>query len=167
MRKTAILILLAGFVFVFYSLEFMGVDLLIDAVGWLMVWNGVRALHKRDGVFRLSVIFSLMLVPISALQLFFTGPVVFLLWALRYACELLFYFTMMQGFCRLLCTENRQKNTPLVRAVFLCAMLPFGLPVLFGSAPELLLRAAQFTGYAVHLAFLLVLWRLALLLDDA
>ncbi len=46
MRRIAVGILLVGFVFVFFRLAVLDIDLLMDPVGFLLLFNGVRALQK-------------------------------------------------------------------------------------------------------------------------
>ncbi len=45
----AIVVLCAGLLFVFFSIQFMGIDLLIDAVGWVLIFNGIRILERPGG----------------------------------------------------------------------------------------------------------------------
>lgn len=48
MRRIAAGILLAGFVFIFFRVPVLGIDILIDAVGFLLLFNGARALQKME-----------------------------------------------------------------------------------------------------------------------
>jgi hypothetical protein len=73
MRKMALGIILAGCVFITFALYFAGIDLLIDAVGFLLILNGAHTLTKYGDRFGPCVPLCLGLVVVAALHLFFGG----------------------------------------------------------------------------------------------
>lgn len=162
MRKTAIAIMLVGFVFAFFSVRLAGVDLLIDAVGFLLVFNGVRPLQKSLPGFGQSSWCALALVLVSALQLFLGGFALLILGLLRSALEVALYLMLMGGFSRLLQAEGRGRALPLWRAAaLLCALAAvFSALLLFVTLPAL---AATLVLALLHLPLLLALVWLALL----
>lgn len=122
MRRTAVGIILAGFLFIFVRLSFLGIDILIDAVGFLLIFNGARALQKigraqTDGLLKpgatpvqepapLPATFgfgaaqgcAIALVFVSALQLFLTGVPLTVLGILRAALEIALFAFLLRGF---------------------------------------------------------------------
>ncbi len=69
----AVAVMFFGFLFVLFTLPFMGLDLLIDAVGWVLIFNGVRVLERPNGGAGKTAIVCLILCVISGLQLFLLG----------------------------------------------------------------------------------------------
>lgn len=70
MQKIAVGIILFGLAFTFFSIFFAGIDILIDAVGFLFVFNGTWALRKKVPLFAKAACLSLVLVVVSSAQLF-------------------------------------------------------------------------------------------------
>lgn len=102
MRKTAILILLAGFVFTSFAVEAAGIDLLIDSVGFLLAFNGMRGLARAQPGFAPGGAVCLGLVAVSALQLFCSGAVLAALSVARALGEAALYLLLLRGFWRML-----------------------------------------------------------------
>ncbi len=168
MRRTAILIMMVGFLFAYFSLEVAGIDLLIDAVGFLLVWNGVRVLARQENGFGFSGPVCLALVGICALQLFFDGTVGQVLAVLRAVAEVVLYAMMLRGFWRALRTGGGKADPVLAAVAFGGCMLAAVVPPLWfliGAHP------AVWTGLwwmatALHTAMLLELWRCAVVLHE-
>ncbi|MDL2324229.1 hypothetical protein LJC61_03635 [Ruminococcaceae bacterium OttesenSCG-928-A16] len=170
MRRIAAAIVLVGFAFAFFTLPFAGVDILIDAVGFLLVWNGVRALQKKDAVYRFAAPCSLVLVAIAAAQVFLGGGVAayavqsglagWVLQGLRLAAEGLLYWQLLAGFARLAKAGQRPGLAKLAYvALAVClagvlvsacawALLFFGYPLVVPVAAVV---------WAGHIALLAVL----------
>lgn len=159
MRKTAQGIMLAGFVFVFFALPFAGVDLLIDAVGFLLVWNGLAALQKLDKTFGAAPLVCLALVAVAAAQLFFEGAAAQVLRAVRVAGEVVLYWQMLKGFAR----QAPKRAVPLPAWLFWCGFAvcaAAGLLYFAGLAaplPPQVVAAAQWAGRTAILGLLAVL----------
>lgn len=104
--KTAVAILLAGFVFAFFQLPFAGIDLLLDPVGFLLVFNGANGLRKLAGAegrgFGPACGVALALVALTAVQLFAGGAVADVLPALRGGLEAALFYLLYRGFAALL-----------------------------------------------------------------
>lgn len=168
MRKTALLILLVGFIFVSFSVPFMGIDLLLDPVGWLLVWNALRALRLKDRVIGASVPVALVLVPVSALQLFLaTGTLSLVLALLQAGLEAALFLLMLRGFDALL-TQQGAKGDRLFAGIVLglnvtSALVP--LCPLFFTGPSVVM-AANLWLVAVRLLLLGLLLRLVFVLDE-
>lgn len=97
-------IMLVGFSFTFFALPFAGIDLLIDAVGYLLIFNAVRPLRKLYPAFKGSVSTSLLLVVVSSLELFFPwGP----LYAIRAMADAFLLLCLARGFYRLFCQQDK------------------------------------------------------------
>lgn len=154
MRKTAILLILAGLVFAFFSLPFEGIDLLIDAVGFLLVWNGVRALQKQTGQFAFGPVCSGALVVVCAAALFVpAGLAANLLLLTRGVLEAALILFLMLGFGRLAKEAAQTLDAALAKvapglfvagwAVYLAAaLLPGSLPPPLAGGVLLVARVA-------------------------
>lgn len=114
MRRTAVGILLAGFVFIFFQLEFAGVDLLIDAVGFLLIFNSAHALRKIEGrdtegkLFGYPVPFAVALIVVSGVFLFAGGVFATILTVLRGVLEIGLFVSLQVAFLVLL--RRRAQN---------------------------------------------------------
>ena len=137
MQRTAVAIMLAGFIFTFFSLPFFGIDLFIDAVGFSLIFNAARALKSWQASFGKAAIAAMALVPLSALQLFFTAaPLALALALLRAAGEAALFYFLAFGFYALLDASKRKAPALAMRFVFylaavltVCgALLPLALP---------------------------------------
>lgn len=100
MRRTALFLMLAGFVFVFFSVSLFGIDILIDAVGYLLVWNAIRALQRKESVYGFAATCCLALVVICAIQLITSGIIYTVLLVVRPLAEALLYWQLLLGFAR-------------------------------------------------------------------
>lgn len=161
MHRPAAFIMLAGAVFIFFSLPLYGVDLLIDAVGFLLLFNGLRPYARLYPAFGPAPAVSLGLVAVAALSLFIGGAVgAALLWALAGGSALLFLL-MALGFGRgLLPAEPRSSGA---RAPIAALAICLGLAAPAAFFPRLaallpaLAGALDAAGLAVHLALLAAL----------
>lgn len=151
MQKTAVGVMLAGFVLAFFSIEAFGMDLLIDAVGWLLVFNAARALAVWDKGFKPASWLALGLVGVSALQLFFmAGALALVLGVLRVAGQAALFLLLAGGFARLFAAGGQKRLAPVARAVFwlgaaCCAamLLPASVPAGLSLAAAVLLTCSQ------------------------
>lgn len=165
-QKTAVAIALVGFVFAFLTVPFAGIDLLIDAVGYLLVFNGLHGLVKLHGTgaLRAARAVAAILIAVCAVQLFFTGTVAGALALVRHLAEAILFGCMAPGFYRVL--KNQQQPGGAVAcaiALGLCVLAALAAAVidlftLAGSpfAPQ----ATSFiegAGLVVHLGLLVVL----------
>lgn len=98
MYKVPVALILAGFLVVFLSLPLLGTDLLIDAVGFLLIFNGLLPLQKQTHLFALAPATSLALVIVASAQLFAGGWFAGLLAILRFILQTALYIQMLRGF---------------------------------------------------------------------
>lgn len=119
MRKPAIALLLAGAVFTVFTVPFAGIDLFIDAVGFLLMFNALRALRLLEPGFGPGAFLCLVLVPVAALQLFLGGVAGAALWLLRGLAAGVLCLLMARGFGCML--EKEYGPRPALAArVLLC-----------------------------------------------
>lgn len=142
MHPAAFGVMIAGFVFTYFSIPLPlldGFDLLTDAVGFLLVHNGIRGL-RRSGVqagpaftrnakgkikkikaekqgFGLASFSCFWLVFVSAVQLFLSATPLLFATALRAVLEVLLYLSLAKGFGKKL-KAVRPGLSLLARAVF-------------------------------------------------
>lgn len=107
MRKTAILLMLVGFAVVYFTIPLFGIDILMDAVGYLLVWNAVRVLHKKEDTFGFAPTCALVLTAICALQVTTGGMVLAAMLVVRPLAEALLYWQLLRGFARLAAAEEK------------------------------------------------------------
>lgn len=69
MRKIPLGVLFAGYLFVLFAIPAFGIDLLIDAVGYLIIFNALRFLSKLYPKFAPAVPVSLVLTLAAAAHL--------------------------------------------------------------------------------------------------
>lgn len=166
MRRIAAGITLTGFVFAFVTLPFQGVDLLLDPVGFLLVFNGQRAFGKGYGGFKLSQLGALLLMAFSAVQLFVAGGFFVLVSPLRRLVEGLLFLAMQREFGAMLRREGWLWDAGFVRGSLLLAS---AASLLVGGAmlwrTELSARWGTLLN-AGHLLVLLALLRLLLVSDQ-
>ena len=167
MRKTAVVILSIGYVFTLFRVEVAGIDLLLDPVGWILVFNGLWGLGKREkGRFRAGWITSLGLVALSAAQLFVKqGRAVLFLAGLNSALQLALFGFMLWDFYKL---ALREQKLPKVLP-WLTTFIPAGAGAVLQFVAVLLPFAAPLPGVmAIVLGLPLVvgLLRLAALFGD-
>lgn len=118
MKKTAIMLMLVGLVFAFFTLPFSGIDLLIDAVGFLIVWNSLRALRLTSSAFATAAWLCLGLVGLSAAQLFSSGLAYTAVTNLRLLLEVPFFLLLLKGFLSLASAAGLAKFRLPLLAVF-------------------------------------------------
>ena len=119
MQKTAVGVMLAGFVLAFFSLYAFGLDLLIDAVGFLLVFNSARALAVWAAPFKPASAVALGLVAVAAAQLFFmSGVPAVVLGVLRGAGLAALYLLFSAGFAPLFGAGYQKRLAPIAKAVF-------------------------------------------------
>ena len=111
MRRNAVGIMLAGFVFALFAVQVGGIDLLLDAVGWLLVFNGLRPMERPGGGVGPRAALCLALVAVSAAQLFLTaGTPELVAYVARMALEAAFFLLMMLFFYRMLAGFSHRKT---------------------------------------------------------
>lgn len=182
MSTAAIGLMVAGFLFTFYSIPVAGVDILIDAVGYLLLFNAAGALKKlgERRHFKLAPALSFLLVLYSAVQMFLYGGTAVLAGVPRALLELLLFLSLGRGFGRQLVEDNERLMVPAVlcRAVFpvtgLALLIAAVLPCanLFGDiiSPAGMLWGQFFMSvvlnilYIVILLLLVVVWVMVALL---
>lgn len=185
MRKTAVGIILAGFLFIFIRLSFMGIDLLIDAVGFLLLFNGARALQKIGRAeaagllpvsganaageaarppatlgFGAAQICAIILIIVSALQLFLLGVPGVVAGILRAAGETALLFFLLRGFGPMLQNGRLFAFVRLLPAAFALSMAAAVLSILFLFYTPALTMPALFAAWvfvtAAHVFTLVV-----------
>lgn len=130
---------LAGLVFAFGTLQVAGIDILVDAVGWLLVFNGLRPLEKPGGGIGPRAFLCLGLVGASATQLFSLGAgPAWLFLLLRTVLELALFLSLVGLFGRLLAAFGWEK-----------AQAWFTLAFVLNAALGLLLAGALLLGLAL------------------
>ena len=118
MRKTAVLLIVFGFAFVFFRIEAFGIDLLMDAAGYVLVFNGVRALGKVHGGFGISPALCIVLVLVTAVQIFLSGVPLVAVSLVRTAPEMCLFFMMAAGFYALAKADGRAWLGGILFALF-------------------------------------------------
>lgn len=121
MRRTSVLLVLLGLLFVYIRMPAAGLrDMFIDAVGYLIVFNGIRGLRHENGGFTLSMWVCLVLVPVCAVEFFIEGNTV--LTVARRALELALYAGLFASFMRVFKKNNGRLAFWLcVTGVVICA----------------------------------------------
>lgn len=135
MRKTAVAIILLGLLFANFTLLFSGIDLLIDAVGFLLIWNGVSALQKVDPVYGKSGVISIALVVISIAQLFLTNTqsiIFMILFLLRICAEGILCWQVTVGFSKLAVQWEKPQYKRILYSGLICTELLFLLSIIWG-----------------------------------
>lgn len=129
MQRIALLVIFSGFCFAYLTIPFAGIDLLIDAVGFLVVFNGLRFLGKLyQPHFRGGKLASLVLVVVSALQLFLKeGLAAGTLAYVRAGMEVLLYFYLLLAFWAVLGQIGRPRLRGALAAVLGLAIAATGL----------------------------------------
>lgn len=148
MRRTALIIMTAGFLFLLdtASITVAGIDLLLDPVGFLLIFNAVRPLKKYGDRFGPCIPLSLALVALSAVQLFLTaGLAAAVVAALRYAGQGALLLCLALGLAALPgVRRSRAKTIALWAVAAVNALACLAMAVLF---PAYLLAAG--TGYSL------------------
>ena len=165
--QNAVGILLVGFVFALFTLTFFGIDILLDAVGWLLVFNGVRPLERPKGGIGVRASLCLGLVVVSAAQLFLTGGVVaLLLLGARAALEAALFLLLISLFRNLLASYGRARLAVVFAGVLalsaVASLFPFLVAVLPGAtqAAGVLQAAALGVHLLLVVGLLLVIFSL-------
>lgn len=167
MRKTAVAIILLGLLFANCTLLFSGIDLLIDAVGFLLIWNGVSALQKVDHVYGKSSVTSIILLVLSIAQLFFTNPqsiIFMILFLLRVCAEGILCWQVINGFCKLAVQWEKPKNKAILLGGVICIEILLILSAIFGgfthfsTSVYFVLHAIAFALFAIILVWYYILF---------
>lgn len=171
MQPAAIVLMIAGFVFAFFSVPvnlggLQGFDLLMDPVGWLLVMNGLRGLKPGKKAFRVEKLLCLALVMVGVLLLILgsISAAQQVLPLLGAVLQLLLYGLLSVSMVRML--KHSAFFAVALRAVLWlnAAVTLFGLvlwlagdgvPAMVGSASDILLVVA-------HVALLVLLAMLLL-----
>lgn len=154
MQKTAVGVMLAGFVFTFFALPAAGIDLLIDAVGFLFIFNAARALRGSGAAFGHAAACSVVLVAVAALQLLAGNGLASVLGPVRAVGDAVLFVLLARGFGRLLAAGAQRRLAAPARAVFLFAA---GAAVAGAALPALLPAAAVFCGIVVLVSHIFIL----------
>lgn len=134
MRRVTAGLMAAGFVFVFFSIPVAGVDILIDAVGFLLVFNGLRPLAKLHPHFRFSPAVSLFLVVVTAAQLFLPASLARTATIMRAAGETSLYILIANGYGRSFLAGGKPGQAAFSGGIFtLCAVATAAFVVSFLS----------------------------------
>lgn len=160
MRKTAAGLIAAGFVFAYFSLPLFGIDLLLDPVGYVLVFNGLRVFQKRGRAFGVAVFWCLGLVALSAAQLFVGGAAAGVLQPLRTAADLVLFLLMIGGFCPMLRGDGWLWDAGLFFMVFLAGVVYNGLVLIAALSQKPPRGVSPVAGVVVHLLLLLPFARL-------
>lgn len=167
MHRTAIGILLIGFVFIFFRLDFAGVDLLIDAVGFLLIFNGANALRRIEGkdgngkLFGCAVPLSVAMVATSAIQLFAGGTFATIVSVVQGLLGILLFVVFQVAFLVLLKHRNQNLLALLtsIALLFTAAVYLLGIPALLAATTPfgtLLGSFCTLSGYIAHFSTLAV-----------
>lgn len=105
MKKRYTLLLLAGFVCVFYTLPMFNVDILIDGLGFLFIFMAARGLGRLYPAFGLASLFSFALAGVAFVQLFTSSLPLYIA---HNALEVLLYLRLSRGYNRMLRGEVRE-----------------------------------------------------------
>ena len=96
--QSAAALMLTGFLFAQFSIHIAGLDILIDAVGWLLVFNGLRPLEKPEGGLGPRAGLCLALVAVAGAQIFALGGQAVVLQVMRALLEIGLFISMAQLF---------------------------------------------------------------------
>ncbi len=129
--SVALGLVLAGLVFALCSVRVGGMDVLVDAVGWLLVFNGLRPLEKPGGGVGPRGLLCLGLLALSAAQLFLvSGGLAGWLYLLRMALEAGLFLSLIGLLGRFLAAFGWQKaHKWFALALALNALLSVALAV--------------------------------------
>lgn len=160
MRRTAVSIIIAGLVFVYFNIPFAGTDILIDAVGWLVVWNAVRALQKIDKVYYFAPQAAFALIIVSAFEMFASGGMLRIAVISASILELVFWAMLVRGLYKLTLDSGTKLQHIILAAGFIFALLP---PVIYAVANIQTQQpsygsAAVFAIYIMHILVLIVMF---------
>lgn len=102
MKRIPISLILVGLLFTLLNIQVAGQDIFIDAVGYLVAWNGLRVLDKTyKKTFLCAAPFSFILVLICIAQLFLKGSLYRITIDVRIVVEMLFYVQLYYGLFKL------------------------------------------------------------------
>ena len=150
--RNAVGILLAGFVFALFSFTVFGIDILLDAVGWLLVFNGVRPLERPEGGIGVRASLCLGLVVVSAVQLFFTGgAVALLLLGTRAALEVALFLLLISLFRNLLASYGRARLAAVLTGLLALSAAVSPFPLLLAVVLPGAVQVLQAVALGVHL----------------
>lgn len=160
MQKIAVTIVAVGFVFVFYSLPAFGIDLLLDPVGFLLIWNGLRALRKRTSAFSIACVSSLLLIFVSSLQLFVSEITLFWVSSVRILGMLALFASVSWGYGKYLINTEKAWNIMLFYFVSTANMIVticFFAALLFDTLAQPILLINQIAYYFFSFVFILLI----------
>lgn len=166
LRRTATGIILAGYIFAVFRVSFGGVDLLIDAVGYLLVFNGAKALRKRNGKFAGAPVMALGLVVVAAIQMFALGMMALVLAMLRCVADVLLYLFLQRGYVADLAGDGWHWESGLFRVAFGVNALAQAAQLGALAAGRWPLAAVNTAALCAHAVWMLALLRVLLLSDD-
>lgn len=158
MYKTPTVLVLVGFAVVYFTIPFLGIDILIDAVGFLLVFNGLLALKRQQRLFLFAPQCSMVLVVAAAAQLFASGWLLMALGICRVIAECVLYWQMMRGFKGLAVGAGVAVLAKTAYVVLgLCVVSScFGLPGTLTIISPLLTGVFEWLGRAALLLWLFV-----------
>lgn len=157
MLPSALALIIVGLIFAYFPIMVADIDMLIDAVGFLLAYNGIRALRRtNEGFFGICSKLCLSLVPIAIAQLFllYGVPRIALLVA-RFIFEGLLYFALARSMGKVLAEEHPAFSI-LARGAFLLSCL--------GAITCIpLLLFSQYSIYPVFNNIVMLIFHIALL----
>jgi hypothetical protein len=168
-HKTAMAIFLTGLVFSFFTAPAFGIDLLLDPVGFLLIFNAMNTLRKLAGgnvgagYFKVAMFISIALILLSTVPIFFDGEVGQAALTLRPALETVLFAMLLLGYASPALQLDLAKTSKIcfMCAIFIAELAAIfrgvtialdNLGVLIGSAP-----VAQAVSKMVHILLLLVM----------
>lgn len=165
MRKIPFIIMAIGFAFTYYSIPFMGIDLLIDAVGYLFIFNGLWVFRLQGTRYTLGALCAFALVIIAAFPLLFSSFASQLFILLRYAFD--FILLVLLAFCFVPSLVAQGRRQLLVLCLIVFALNALVAPALSGGLFPLSRSIVEWMPPVIHAIFILMLLGLALLPEDA
>ncbi len=125
-QSIALGMMCVGLGFAYFGLLFNGVDLLIDAVGYLLVFNALRALKKIQHRFAGGDVIAGILTVVALAQLFVYGTMLFFVMLIRGILELVLYIVLFCGLASTLKAVVGEVGRRVYLAIFLVCALGCG-----------------------------------------
>ncbi len=148
MRKIACLLAAFGFAFAFFTLRAFGIDLLIDAVGFVLAANAMRAFRRFWGGFPGAAALCFALAALAVAGIFVFGTAFSTVVVLRAVGECFLFGIMAAGFLHMeLPPKQRVWRVLLAAACFACAAA-----VVSPAVWQLLLSSAATNAFAAFSA---------------
>ncbi len=154
--KVALLVF-SGLLFVLFSLPFLGVDLLIDAVGWILVFNGARICERPNGGIGPLAALCLILSAVASSLLFLTNTPLLVFSFIYALCQLGFFLFFGILLFHILCAMHHKHSAYVGLIVFISFAL-FSPVLPLGFLLPASLQALTIIGYCLPffpLSFLL------------